>query len=43
MVTLKTKSGEKKISADILLSAVGIQTNTENIGIEDVGIAFRQR
>ncbi len=36
--TVKTKKGEEVIEADILLSAVGITTNTENIGLEDVGI-----
>ncbi|WP_340076551.1 dihydrolipoyl dehydrogenase [Leptobacterium sp. I13] len=37
--TVKTKKGEEVLEADILLSAVGIKTNIENIGIEDVGIA----
>jgi len=36
--TVKTKKGEKNLEADILLSAVGIKTNIENIGLEDVGI-----
>lgn len=36
--TVKTKKGEEVIEADILLSAVGITTNIENIGLEDVGI-----
>ena len=36
--TVKTKKGEEILEADILLSAVGIKTNIENIGIEDVGI-----
>lgn len=38
-VTVKTKKGEEKIEADIVLSAVGIEANIENIGLEDVGIA----
>ena len=38
-VTIKTKSNEEILSADIVLSAVGIKTNIENIGLEDVGIA----
>ncbi|MCV6631732.1 MAG: FAD-dependent oxidoreductase, partial [Flavobacteriaceae bacterium] len=38
-VTVKTKKGEDLIDADIVLSAVGIKTNIENIGLEDVGIA----
>ena len=37
--TVKTKKGEETLEADILLSAVGIKSNIENIGIEDVGIA----
>ena len=36
--TVKTKKGEQIIEADILLSAVGIKTNIENIGLEEVGI-----
>lgn len=38
-VTVKTKKGEEKIECDIVLSAVGIATNLEGIGLEDVGIA----
>ena len=37
--TVKTKKGEEVIEADIVLSAVGITANIENIGLEDVGIA----
>ena len=36
--TIKTNKGEKVIEADIVLSAVGIKTNIENIGLEEVGI-----
>ncbi|MBK42283.1 MAG: dihydrolipoyl dehydrogenase [Flavobacteriaceae bacterium] len=36
---IKTKKGEESIKADIILSAVGIKTNIENIGLEDVGIS----
>ncbi|MBA4154627.1 dihydrolipoyl dehydrogenase [Flavobacterium sp.] len=36
---VKTAKGEEVIEADILLSAVGIKTNIENIGLEAVGIA----
>ena len=36
--TVKTKKGEEIIEADIVLSAVGIVTNLEGIGLEDVGI-----
>ena len=37
--TVKTKKGEEILEADIVLSAVGIKTNIENIGLEDLGIA----
>jgi dihydrolipoamide dehydrogenase len=40
VATVKTKKGEEKLEADILLSAVGIKTNIENIGLEDVGIVI---
>jgi dihydrolipoamide dehydrogenase len=36
--TVKTKKGEEVLEADVLLSAVGIKSNIENIGLEDVGI-----
>jgi dihydrolipoamide dehydrogenase len=36
--TVKTAKGEETIEAEIVLSAVGIATNIENIGLEDVGI-----
>ena len=36
--TVKTKKGKDVLEADIVLSAVGIKTNIENIGLEDVGI-----
>jgi len=38
LVTVKTAKGEEQISCDIVLSAVGIQTNLENIGLEELGI-----
>ena len=39
VVTVKTAKGEEILEADIVLSAVGIKTNIENIGLEEVGIA----
>ncbi len=36
---VKTAKGEEILEADILLSAVGIKTNIENIGLEEVGIS----
>lgn len=38
--TVKSSKEEKKIKADVLLSAVGVKSNVENIGLEDVGIAL---
>lgn len=38
-VLVKTKKGDETLEADVVLSAVGIQANIENIGLEDVGIA----
>lgn len=36
--TVKTAKGEETLEAEIVLSAVGIATNIENIGLEEVGI-----
>lgn len=36
--TVSTKKGEKTIEADIVLSAVGVQTNLDNLGLETLGI-----
>jgi dihydrolipoamide dehydrogenase len=38
-VKVKTKKGEEIIECDVVLSAVGIKRNIENIGLEEVGIA----
>jgi dihydrolipoamide dehydrogenase len=38
VVHVKTKKGEEKIECDVVLSAVGVQANIENIGLEQVGI-----
>lgn len=38
-VKIKSKAGEEMIECDMVLSAVGIQSNLENIGLEEVGIA----
>ncbi|MDG2059350.1 MAG: dihydrolipoyl dehydrogenase [Flavobacteriales bacterium] len=37
-VLIKTKKGEETIECDVVLSAVGIAANIENIGLEEVGI-----
>ena len=39
VVTIKTAKGEEKIECDIVLSAAGVETNIENLGLEQVGIA----
>lgn len=38
VATVKTPTGEIKIEADVVLSAVGVSTNLENLGLEDVGV-----
>lgn len=38
VVNVKTAKGEEKIDCDIVLSAVGIEANIENIGLEELGI-----
>ena len=38
VVNVKTKKGEELIECDVVLSAIGIEANIENIGLEDVGI-----
>jgi dihydrolipoamide dehydrogenase len=37
-IKVKTAEGIKELEADIVLSAVGIQTNLENLGLEALGI-----
>ena len=38
-VKVKTKKGEEMLECDVVLSAVGITSNIEGIGLEDTGIA----
>jgi len=38
VATVKTAKGEETIECDVVLSAVGIASNIENLGLEDVGI-----
>jgi dihydrolipoamide dehydrogenase len=38
VATVKTPNGEIKLEADVVLSAVGVATNIEGIGLEDVGV-----
>ncbi len=37
-VTIKTKKGNETVEAEVVLSAVGIATNLDGIGLEEVGI-----
>jgi dihydrolipoamide dehydrogenase len=37
-VTIKTPKGEEKMEAEIVLSAVGITPNIENLGLETLGV-----
>ncbi|KAA9339066.1 dihydrolipoyl dehydrogenase [Hymenobacter busanensis] len=41
-VSIKTAKGEQQLEADIVLSAVGIQPNLENIGLEELGITVEK-
>jgi dihydrolipoamide dehydrogenase len=41
-VTIQTKKGIEVIEAEIVLSAVGVATNLENLGLEETGIAFER-
>ena len=36
--TVKTPTGEIKIETDVVLSAIGVATNIENLGLEEVGV-----
>jgi len=38
VATVKTPTGEIKVEADVVLSAVGVSTNIEGIGLEEVGV-----
>ncbi len=38
VVSIKTSKGEEKIECDVVLSAAGVTTNIENIGLEELGI-----
>lgn len=38
MVSVKTKDGIKNFECDIVLSAAGVQTNLENLGLEESGV-----
>jgi dihydrolipoamide dehydrogenase len=41
-VTVATKSGKKDFSGDVALMAVGFSGNTENLGLEEIGVAVEK-
>ena len=41
-VTVKTSKGEEVIDTDVVLSAVGVVGNTENLGLEEAGVKFEK-
>jgi dihydrolipoamide dehydrogenase len=41
-VTVATKSGKKDFSGDVALMAIGFAGNTENMGLEDAGVAVEK-
>jgi dihydrolipoamide dehydrogenase len=41
-VVVKGRKGEEVISCEIVLSAVGVKSNIENIGLEEIGIAVER-
>jgi dihydrolipoamide dehydrogenase len=41
-VKIKTKKGMEEQEADIVLSAVGVTPNTENLGLEEVGVEMEK-
>ncbi|QZE14467.1 dihydrolipoyl dehydrogenase [Halosquirtibacter laminarini] len=42
IATISTKKGEEKIEAEVVLSAVGVTPNIENIGLENVGVTVEK-
>jgi len=41
-VTIKTKKGSEEVDADMVLSAVGVVGNVENIGLEEAGVETKK-
>ncbi|MEG1622078.1 MAG: dihydrolipoyl dehydrogenase [Alistipes sp.] len=41
-VSIESKKGAEVLLADVVLSAVGIQSNIENIGLEEVGVTVER-
>jgi len=40
VVTIETKKGEVNVEADVVLSAVGVTTNLDNLGLDDAGVKY---
>lgn len=40
--TINTKKGDKIVETDIVLSAIGVQTNIEDLGLDTLGIAHER-
>jgi dihydrolipoamide dehydrogenase len=39
VVTIKTEDGEQQLTADRIIVAIGVQGNTDGLGLEEVGVA----
>ena len=39
VVTIKTEDGEQQLTTDRIIVAIGVQGNTEELGLEEVGVA----
>lgn len=42
IVNIEGKKGAESLTADVVLSAVGIKSNIENIGLEELGVAIER-
>lgn len=42
VLRVKTKKGEEEVSADMVLAAVGVTPNVENLGLEDLGVEMER-
>jgi len=41
-VYIDTKKGQEVVEADVVLSAVGVETNLENLGLEELGVKIER-
>ena len=42
LVNISSKKGQQVIECDVVLSAVGVSTNVENLGLEEAGVKFER-